>query len=139
MSLSVCPPLEELEAASVVSMHAAPQPGPQEWDCGCVTAVHVTDADVLRGGRPFEMRLVHRCGKRACVVRWEVPPRIGAEYRSVVSKSGRRWRVWRHHDWQRASTLVPLGGGWGAGGGVKAIRIEWDRLNNLRLWERLNG
>ena len=75
------------------------------------------------------MRLAHRCGKLNCQLRWELCPRIGATYQAVRSKSGRRWRVWRE-DRARKVTLVPLGGGWGSGGSVKPISVEWDRLYN---------
>jgi hypothetical protein len=56
---------EALEAAPVVSRHCGSQPSPQEWDCGCVTAVYITDGDALAGERPFEMRLAIACGARA--------------------------------------------------------------------------
>jgi hypothetical protein len=54
------------DAAPVVSCHNSPQPSPQMLDCGCVTAVHVTDRDFLRDERPFEMRLVTPCGTETC-------------------------------------------------------------------------
>jgi hypothetical protein len=60
------PPQDELATAPVVSRHNEPQPSPQLWDCGCVTAVYVTDRDYRDGERPFEMRLIHPCGTDAC-------------------------------------------------------------------------
>lgn len=63
-----------LEAAPVVSTHRDPQPSPQEWECGCVTAVYITDADALAGEQPFEMRLAIACtGASRCVFGSEVP------------------------------------------------------------------
>lgn len=63
----------ELESAPVVSCHDLPQPSPQEWECGCVTAGYVTDRDAFDGERPFEMRLAHACGTERC----ELPPKHG--------------------------------------------------------------
>lgn len=63
---------DALADAPVVSRHATPQLSPQAWDCGCLTAVYVTDADRSVGGRPFEMRLVSPCDLGdACVLEWE--------------------------------------------------------------------
>jgi hypothetical protein len=61
----------DLERAPVVTIHDEPQPSPQEWPCGCVTATYVTDRDALAGGRPFEMRLVTRCARGRCAIRRE--------------------------------------------------------------------
>lgn len=58
-----------LAEALVVSRHDRPQPSPQEWECGCVTAVYITDADALAGGRPFEMRLAVKCTSGRCAIR----------------------------------------------------------------------
>lgn len=128
---------DALSEAPTVSMHSCPQISPQEWDCGCVTAIYVTDADMFNGGEPFEMRVARRCGKRTCCLRWEISPSINAVYRSVANTTGRRWRAtcWAFGD--RQMTLVPLGGDWGSGGGVKAITVPWDRLYNPRLWGRV--
>ena len=57
-----------LAGRPLVSTHNSPQPSPQEWDCGCITAVRVTDRDFLRGEQPFEMRLAIACGKPDCEV-----------------------------------------------------------------------
>lgn len=62
------PSQEELEDCLVVSRHGQPQVSPQEWDCGCVTAVYVTDRDALAGEEPFEMRLWQGCDKDECEV-----------------------------------------------------------------------
>jgi hypothetical protein len=61
--------LSDIEDAPIVSCYDDPQPTPQEWVCGCVTATYITDRDGLRGGRPFEMRLVDRCQSSRCRVR----------------------------------------------------------------------
>jgi hypothetical protein len=60
---------ETLAALPLVSVHNSPQPSPQQYDCGCVTAVHVTDRDFLNGERPFEMRLVESCDRSDCELR----------------------------------------------------------------------
>jgi len=57
---------ESIEDARVVSCHDLPQVSPQEWDCGCVTEVYVTDRNALEGERPFEMRLARPCDSEAC-------------------------------------------------------------------------
>jgi hypothetical protein len=59
---------DALDTAPVVSCHNAPQHSPQEWDCGCMTAIYVTDRDSRDGERPFEMRLVVACGTSTCEV-----------------------------------------------------------------------
>lgn len=59
---------EQLESALVVSRHSIPQPSPQEWPCGCVTAAYVTDRDALAGEQPFEMRLWEGCDTEGCEV-----------------------------------------------------------------------
>lgn len=53
-----------LRGRPLVSRHATPQVGPQEWDCGCITDVRVSSDDTL----PFEMRLAIACGKIDCEV-----------------------------------------------------------------------
>lgn len=61
--------LGQLDDAPVVSRHALPQIGPQEWDCGCVTGAYVTDRDaMIEGENPFEMRLASACNKPDCEV-----------------------------------------------------------------------
>lgn len=60
---------DALERAPVVSRHNWPQPSPQEWDCGCVTATYVTDRDASAREQPFEMRLAHKCSSGLCAVR----------------------------------------------------------------------
>lgn len=59
------PNQERLAYRPTISRHAEPQVSPQEWSCGCVTGVYVTDRD--RRDRPFEMRLHSFCGKPTCV------------------------------------------------------------------------
>jgi hypothetical protein len=50
-----------IEDALEVSRHNEPQVGPQEWECGCVTEVFVTDRDYREDEKPFEMRLTKWC------------------------------------------------------------------------------
>ncbi len=69
-------PDERLARLPLVSTHDHPQIGPQEYACGCVTVVRVTDRDVRRGERPFEMRLARSCGTcgtDVCELIWERP------------------------------------------------------------------
>jgi hypothetical protein len=64
---------DALEGAPVVSRHFGPQPSPQEWECGCVTAIYITDGDARAGDRPFEMRLAIACStSRNCRLAQEV-------------------------------------------------------------------
>jgi len=64
---------DALESAPVVSRHTDPQPSPQEWECGCVTATYITDGDTRAGDRPFEMRLaIACCTGRRCGLAQEV-------------------------------------------------------------------
>jgi hypothetical protein len=126
---------EQLVSAPIVSRHSVPQPSPQEWGCGCVTAVYITDADALNGGEPFEMRLAERCGKRSCQLHWSVAPQEGSIWRSARNTTGREWRA--AVDRPGVMKMIPLGGDYGLGGGVKVIRVPWDRLCNPRFWERV--
>ena len=57
---------EIVAALPEVSRHNEPQIGPQEYDCGCVTIVRVTDRDYRRNEEPFEMRLAIKCASTAC-------------------------------------------------------------------------
>jgi hypothetical protein len=59
----------DTEHAPVLTCHDYPQASPQEWDCGCVTATHITDRDALAGERPFEMRWTLRCERSRCAIR----------------------------------------------------------------------
>lgn len=66
-------PYPDLSDAPVVSKHPYPQPSPQEWDCGCITATWITDRDAMTEGEdPFEMRLAHRCDGTDCQLPTEV-------------------------------------------------------------------
>jgi hypothetical protein len=63
-------PDDELAAMPEISRHDEPQISPQEYECGCITIVRVTDRNAgWRGHRreqPFEMRLAVSCGSAAC-------------------------------------------------------------------------
>lgn len=65
-------PDERLAELPLVSCHDHPQIAPQEYECGCVTIVRVTDRDYRRHERPFEMRLARRCSTDACEVEAEL-------------------------------------------------------------------
>lgn len=54
-------PAEIMEAMPEVSRSNETQIGPQEYECGCVAIVHVTDRDVFAREQPFEMRLAKPC------------------------------------------------------------------------------
>lgn len=71
--------LGQLDDAPVVSRHPFPQIGPQEWDCGCVTGIYVTDRDAMIDGEdPFEMRLAHGCDDLDCEVRILIDEAVAA-------------------------------------------------------------
>lgn len=53
-----------LETLPEVSRDDYPQISPQEYECGCVTVVHVTDRSTRE--KPFEMRLAILCKGAAC-------------------------------------------------------------------------
>ncbi len=53
-----------LEALPEVSRDNYPQDSPQEYECGCVTVVRVTDRNP--GEKPFEMRLALLCKSDTC-------------------------------------------------------------------------
>lgn len=57
---------EVLADLPLISTHAEPQLSPQEYACGCVAITRVTDRDLRRGEKPFEMRLAIACGADAC-------------------------------------------------------------------------
>jgi hypothetical protein len=60
---------EDLAAMPEISRHDEPQISPQEYECGCVAVTRITDRDVRRGERPFEMRLALPCGTASCEVK----------------------------------------------------------------------
>lgn len=59
-------PDEILQAMPEISRHDSPQCGPQEYECGCVAVVRVTDRDVWHGEKPFELRLAFPCDGTKC-------------------------------------------------------------------------
>ncbi len=63
-------PDDLLEAMPEVSRHNNPQVSPQEYDCGCVAMIRITDRNgsSWRGRleAPFEMRLVLPCDSESC-------------------------------------------------------------------------
>lgn len=63
-------PDDILEAMPEVSRDNSPQISPQEYECGCVAVVRVTDRDgrtwLGRDEKPFEMRLAIPCDGVAC-------------------------------------------------------------------------
>lgn len=61
-------PDERLAELPLVSTHCEPQIAPQEYECGCVTIVRITDRSPRKGERPFEMRLASTCGTTKCEV-----------------------------------------------------------------------
>jgi hypothetical protein len=71
-----------IESLPLVSASADAQPNPQQYDCGCVTILNITDADTRHGGLPFEMRLASSCGRRDCTV--TVDPSAALDARRVA-------------------------------------------------------
>jgi hypothetical protein len=69
-------PDEILEAMPEISRHNRPQPSPQEFDCGCVAVVRVTDRDVRYDEEPFEMRLALPCDGTKCSRREIISPKV---------------------------------------------------------------
>lgn len=61
-------PDERLAELPLISVHREPQIAPQEYECGCVTVLRITDRDTRNGERPFEMRLASTCGTTKCEV-----------------------------------------------------------------------
>lgn len=63
-------PDDILEALPEVSRHNEPQISPQEYECGCVTVIRITDRNgsSWRGRleEPFEMRLAQPCDGTTC-------------------------------------------------------------------------
>jgi hypothetical protein len=63
-------PDDILEGMLEVSRSNEPQVSPQEYECGCVAMVRVTDRDgrtwLGHDEKPFEMRLARPCDGRAC-------------------------------------------------------------------------
>ncbi len=63
-------PDDILEALPEVSRSNDPQVSPQEYECGCVTMLRITDRDgrtwLGHDEKPFEMRLVQPCDGAAC-------------------------------------------------------------------------
>jgi hypothetical protein len=63
-------PDDILEAMPEVSRGNDPQVSPQEYECGCVAVVRVTDRDgrtwLGYNEKPFEMRLAIPCNKGTC-------------------------------------------------------------------------
>lgn len=57
-----------LAALPLIEAFNHPQPEPQEYDCGCVAVLRITDADYRDRGKPFEMRLAIPCGTDHCDV-----------------------------------------------------------------------
>lgn len=60
---------EDLIGKPALSKHNEPQHTPQEYDCGCVTAVYVTHRDYRYGQKPFELRLAVYCDTDSCQIR----------------------------------------------------------------------
>lgn len=59
-------PEDVLEAMPEVSRDDMPQDSPQEYECGCVTTIHVTSRNTRQ--KPFEMRLAILCKNAACLL-----------------------------------------------------------------------
>lgn len=63
-------------------------------------------------------------------------PIVGGIYKAKRSRTGREWECTRTR-WGAQYHLIPLGGDWGSGGGVKSIWRTAEQIEANFILERL--